>query len=178
MGYHTHATPFTQQEEHTNMKIDAFKKLVTLAFAGLISFGLIGCGGQKAAVKPVPEPVKVEPTPEPVKALEFEKAYFRYNDAALSSSAKDALKKGVDLLLTRPEVKINVDGHCDERGTDEYNMELGWKRAYAVRDYLKKMGIDEGRLFPASYGRSRPAAVGTDEGTWNRNRRVELSERK
>ena len=160
-------------------KIEATRKLVTLTFAGLISFGLYGCGTQKAAIKAEPDPiVKEEPKPEPVKALEFGKAYFRYNDAALSSSAKDALKKDVDLLLTRPEVKINVDGHCDERGTDEYNMELGWKRAYAARDYLKKMGIDEARLFPASYGRSRPVVVGNDEDTWNKNRRVELSERK
>jgi len=161
------------------MKIN--RGFITLAFAGLISFGLVGCGTQKAAVKPEPEPapvVKEEPKPEPVKPLEFDKAFFSYNLATLSSSAKTALKKDVDLLLTRPEVKINVDGHCDERGTDEYNMDLGWKRAYAVRDYLKKMGIDESRLFPASYGRSRPAVVGNDEGTWNRNRRVELSERK
>lgn len=156
------------------------QSLFTLTLAGLISFGLIGCGTQKAAVKEEPkiEPVKEEPKVEPVKALDFNKAYFSYNQATLSASAKDALKKAVDVLLTVPEVKINVDGHCDERGTDEYNMDLGWKRAYAARDYLKKMGIDESRLFPASYGRSRPVVVGTDEDSWNKNRRVELTERK
>jgi len=157
------------------------RRFLTLTLAGLISFGLIGCGTQKAAIKEEPAPiVKEEPKPEPVvvKPLEFEKAFFKYNDANLSKASKDALKKDVDLLLTRPEVKINVDGHCDERGTDEYNMELGWKRAYAARDYLKKMGIDESRLFPASYGRSRPAVVGNEEAIWNKNRRVELSERK
>ena len=161
------------------MKIN--RRFFTLTFAGLISFGLIGCGTQKAAIKQEPDPIiKEEPKPEPVvvKPLEFEKSYFRYNDANLSKAAKDTLKKEVDLLLARPETKINVDGHCDERGTDEYNMELGWKRAYAVRDYLKKMGVDNSRLFPASYGRSRPAVVGNEEDIWNKNRRVELSERK
>jgi len=163
------------------------RRIVFLVLAGFIAFGAVSCGAKKQDIKkedvtkkpePVVEAVKEEPKPEPVKPLEFDKAFFRYNDAELSSSAKDALKKDVDELLARPEVKINVDGHCDERGTDEYNMELGWKRAYAARDYLKKMGIGEDRLFPASYGRSRPAVVGTDEGAWNKNRRVELSERK
>jgi peptidoglycan-associated lipoprotein len=160
------------------MKIN--RGLFTLTLAGLISLGIVGCGTQKAAVKE-PEPVvKEEPKPEPVavKPVEIDKTYFQYNDAKLSGAAKEALKKGVDLLLARPEVKINIDGHCDERGTDEYNMELGWKRAYAVRDYLKKMGVGESRLFPASYGRSRPAVVGNDEAVWNKNRRVEISERK
>jgi peptidoglycan-associated lipoprotein len=156
-------------------KIESARMFVILAMTGLIPFGISGCGGPKAAVKPEPV-VKAEPAPVP--PVEFVKSYFQYNTATLTPAAKDALKKDADLLLTRPEVKISVDGHCDERGTDEYNMELGWKRAYAVRDYLKKMGIDESRLFPASYGRSRPAVVGTDDSAWNKNRRVELSERK
>jgi len=156
-------------------KIESTRMFVTLALTGLISFGMAGCGGPKAAVKPEPV-VKAEPAPVP--PIEFGKSYFQYNTASLSTAAKDALKKDADLLLARPEVKISVDGHCDERGTDEYNMELGWKRAYAARDYLKKMGIDESRLFPASYGRSRPAVIGNDEAIWNKNRRVELSERK
>ena len=157
-------------------KIETSRMFVYLVMSGLISLGMAGCGGPKAAVKPEPEVKKEEPVVVP--PIEFEKSYFQYNTATLSKAAKDALKKDVDLLLAKPEVKINVDGHCDERGTDEYNMELGWKRAYAARDYLKKMGIDESRLFPASYGRSRHVVVGTEESAWNKNRRVELSERK
>ena len=70
-----------------------------------------------------------------------------------------------------------MDGHCDERGTEQYNVDLGWKRAYTVRDYLQRQGLDKSRLYPASYGRSRPAVVGTDESAWSKNRRVELSEK-
>ena len=148
----------------------------------MLAVFLVGCATQQPVKKVVeetpPPPPKEEVKPEPPKPLEFEKVYFEYNKAELKDSSKDALKRAVDVLLARPEVKINVEGYCDERGTDEYNMELGWKRAYTVRDYLKKIGLDESRLFPISYGRSRPATVGTDESAWSRNRRVELSERK
>lgn len=131
-------------------------------------------------VEPPPEPKKEEPKveapkPEPPKPPEFEKAYFAYNQAELSEADRVALKKDVELLLSHPDLKVSVDGHCDERGTDQYNVDLGWKRAYGVRDFLRRQGIDDGRLFPISYGRSRPAVVGTDEAAWSKNRRVELS---
>jgi len=153
-----------------------------IMLAAFLAAILAGCATQQPVVKKVaeetPPPPKEEVKPEPPKPLEFEKVYFEYNKADLNVAAKDALKRAVDALLARPEAKINVEGHCDERGTDEYNMELGWKRAYTARDYLKKIGLDESRLFPISYGRSRPATVGTDESAWSKNRRVELSERK
>lgn len=158
---------------------NVFRQFPAFLAACMVAMGVAGCGSIKQQVKEEPEPiVKEEPAPEPAKPLEFGKSYFSYNQSSLSSSAKAELKKAADLLLANPDAKINVDGHCDERGTDEYNMDLGWKRAYAARDYLKKMGIDESRLFPASYGRSRPAVTGTDESAWGKNRRVEISERK
>jgi peptidoglycan-associated lipoprotein len=155
---------------------------VSLALTVVFALALSGCATQQPVVKKMaeetPPPPKEEPKPEPPKPLEFEKVYYDYNKADLKDSGKETLKRAVDALLARPEAKINVEGNCDERGTDEYNMELGWKRAYGVRDYLKKLGVDESRLFPISYGRSRPAVAGTDESSWSKNRRVELSERK
>ena len=162
----------------SDKRIQTGTGIILAIFLGAI---LAGCASQKPVVKKVVEetpPPKEEVKPEPPKPIEFQNVYFEYNRADLKDSAKDALKSAVDALLARPEVKVNVSGHCDERGTDEYNMELGWKRAYTVRDYLKKLGIDESRLFPISYGRSRPAVVGTDESFWSKNRRAELSERK
>ncbi len=155
-------------------KLNAVKGF-SLFLAGTLALAVAGCASKQA--------VKEEPTPEPVKeevkkALSFDVAYFEYNQATLRSDAKAILKSAVEIILANPEAKINVDGHCDERGTDEYNMDLGWKRAYAVRDYLKRLGIPEKQLYPASYGRSRPAVVGNDESAWSKNRRVELSERK
>lgn len=124
---------------------------------------------------PKPEPPKPEaPKPKP---FEADKLFFEYNMAVLRGPEREALKRVVDQLLARPELKLNVEGHTDERGTDEYNIDLGWKRAYAVRDYLKRLGVDDNRLFPISYGRARPAVVGSDETVWSKNRRVELTER-
>jgi peptidoglycan-associated lipoprotein len=156
---------------------------IWLATAPLTVLLMAGCATappkEVEPPKPVEEVKKEEPKPEPPKPkpLQLETTYFEYNQAALRGPARDALKRAVDQLLARPEVKINVEGHTDERGTDEYNIDLGWKRAYAVRDYLKRLGVDEARLFPISYGRARPVVVGTDETAWSKNRRVELTER-
>lgn len=143
---------------------------------------LAGCATAppKVVEEPPKEEPKVEaPKPEPPKPKPFEadKLYFDYNMAEIRDAERASLKRVVDQLLARPEIKLNVEGHTDERGTDEYNIDLGWKRAYAVRDYLKRLGVDDGRLFPISYGRARPAVVGSDETVWSRNRRVELTER-
>jgi len=152
----------------------------------VLAMGVIGLAGCTTAppkpVEPPKEEVKVEaPTPEPPKPkpkpFEVDRMYFEYNKADLSPATRDVLKLAVDQLLARPEIKVNVEGHTDERGTDEYNIDLGWKRAYAVLDYLKRLGVDEGRLFPISYGRARPLVVGSDESVWSKNRRVELTER-
>jgi len=145
--------------------------------AGALVLWLAGCA--TTPPKPAPAPVVQEaPKPAPPKPLEFEKVYFPYDRAEIAEAARDALKRIADILLAHPDAMVNVEGNCDERGTDEYNIDLGWKRAYAVRDYLKRMGIDEKRMYPISYGRARPAAIGSDESAWTKNRRVEITERK
>lgn len=158
-------------------------KYARIAFAALLFAALGGCAaGPVSAPEPeeTPEPVKTEMNekasqPEP---LVLETAYFAYDDYQLSAQAREILKGSVDKLLARPEVKITVDGHCDERGSDAYNLDLGWKRAYSVRDYLKRLGVEDSRIYPNSYGRARPVVRGSGEGTWSRNRRVELAEKK
>ncbi|MEK7474251.1 MAG: OmpA family protein [Candidatus Coatesbacteria bacterium] len=150
---------------------------------GSLAVWLAGCA--TPPVKPAPEPapapapvVQEAPKPPPPKPLEFDKIYFTYDRAEVPDAARDALKRAADALLERADASVNIEGHCDERGTDEYNIDLGWKRAYAIRDYLKRMGIDEKRMYPISYGRARPAVIGSDESAWSRNRRVEIVERK
>lgn len=152
-----------------------------LAAASLLMVAVVGCAtAPPKPVEPPPEPKKEEPKveapkPVPSKPPEFEKVFFAYNQADVSPAGREALKRDVELLLSHPDLKVSVDGHCDERGTDQYNVDLGWKRAYGVRDFLRRQGIDDARLFPISYGRSRPAVVGNDETAWSKNRRVELS---
>ena len=147
----------------------------------LLLFMVAGCvsAPTKQPEPPTKDGKQAVTTPEPPKPkrLQLERLYFDYNQAVVRTAERENLKRTVDQLLSRPEVKINVEGHTDERGTDEYNIDLGWKRAYAVRDYLKRLGVDERRLFPISYGRARPAVIGADEVYWSKNRRVELTER-
>jgi len=153
--------------------------IVVIALCAVIASTLAACTTAPVVKKeePAPPPV-VQEAPKPLPPLELETIHFPYDLAELTPEVRESLNRTADKLLARPEVKVVVDGHCDERGTDVYNMELGWKRAYAVRDYLKKMGIADERMYPASYGRARPAVVGTDESAWSRNRRVEMSEKK
>ncbi len=132
------------------------------------------------APEPVPAPVAAapkEPEKPPMRVLHLDNVYFPYGKAELRKPARDLLKQAVDQLLAEPDTKIEIAGHCDERGSDEYNMDLGWKRAYAVRDYMVRMGVATERLFPISYGRARPAVSGSGEDAWSKNRRGELAPR-
>ena len=74
-----------------------------------------------------------------------------------------------------PDAIIQIEGHCDERGTQEYNLALGEKRALAVRDYLMNLGVSGGRLVTISYGEESPVAMGSDESAWKQNRRSQFN---
>ncbi|MGE4322324.1 MAG: peptidoglycan-associated lipoprotein Pal [Sphingobium sp.] len=75
-------------------------------------------------------------------------------------------------LQQNPNVRITIEGHCDERGTRDYNIALGERRANAAKNYLASLGIDSSRISTVSYGKERPAALGSDEGSWAQNRRA------
>ncbi len=161
------------------------KRIATFATSLLLAVVIAGCATTKPIEKEEPEPEAEPGLPKqeekvagPQKLLEFEKIRFAYDKATLNEAGRKSLKLAVDQLLERTDAKISIEGHCDERGSDDYNIDLGWKRAYAARDYMKRLGVDESRMFPISYGRARPAVIGHDETTWSRNRRVEIAERK
>jgi len=103
-----------------------------------------------------------------------EKVYFKFDDASLTDSARDALRDKVQWLRDHPDACVIIEGHCDERGTDEYNLALGSRRAESVKDFLTKAGIDGSRLTTISYGEERPAAKGHNEEAWAENRRAEF----
>lgn len=101
--------------------------------------------------------------------------YFGFDQAVLSDEARALLEKHALWLQNRREVRLLVEGHCDERGTVEYNLALGELRAQAVRDYLLSLGVSPDRLASASYGKERPVDPGHDESAWARNRRVHFA---
>jgi len=98
-------------------------------------------------------------------------AYFGYDRYDLSSDARAALQAQAGWLQTHAAVKITVEGHCDERGTREYNLALGDRRANSVKNYLVALGVDPSRIHTVSYGKERAAVTGTGEMAWSKNRR-------
>ena len=109
------------------------------------------------------------------KATGLQIVFFDFDSNALRPDAIDTLNKNSDKIKQVPNVKIQIEGHCDERGTQEYNLALGERRALAVRDYLVKVGVSGDRLLTISYGEEKPAVEGHDESAWSQNRRAEFN---
>jgi peptidoglycan-associated lipoprotein len=102
----------------------------------------------------------------------LEDIHFDLNSSALGDAARETLGQHANWLKAHAGVRVTVEGHCDERGTVEYNQALGERRAMAARDYLAGAGISAGRLNVISYGKERPFAPGSDEASWAQNRRA------
>jgi peptidoglycan-associated lipoprotein len=150
-----------------------------------------------AAPKPSPSPARTAATQPPAAATpvsrfpnaatraridqllaKIEDAYFDYDKASLRPDALKALNSDStelrDILKDFPDYKLTIEGHCDERGSSEYNMALGDKRAEASKDYLVQVGIPSAQLNIVSYGAERPICQEHDEACWQRNRRIHI----
>ena len=138
-------------------------------------------------VQPEPDFVQPEPTeeviPTEIDALNryaqekgyIRDAYFNYDEATLDGSAQDALQNSATWLKGEGAAySLLIEGHCDERGTEQYNLALGDRRANTAKDYLTTLGINAGRIRTVSYGEERPFDEGHDEGAWSKNRRAHL----
>ncbi len=101
-----------------------------------------------------------------------DRVLFDYDSSELSSEAKLILDKQSRFLRANSDLTFTIEGHCDERGTREYNLALGEKRATAVRDYLVIEGISPDRIRVISYGKEKPAVVGSNDMAWSKNRRA------
>lgn len=98
--------------------------------------------------------------------------YFDYSSAQITGATKEALDTNAEFLKQNPNVTIQVEGHCDERGSVQFNLALGEKRAESVREYLVAQGVEYGRITTISLGKEKPVAFGHDEETWSQNRRA------
>ena len=98
---------------------------------------------------------------------------FDFDRAELREESRKVLRENAAVLKKRPAAEVQVAGHCDERGTTEYNLALGQRRANAVRDYYKYLGVKLSRMSTISYGEERPVCQEADEECWSRNRRAE-----
>jgi len=126
------------------------------------------------AVPPPPPPAVSEPGPAPVAMgvpAELRDTYFDFDKSAIRDDAKQALVDDAKLLKAHPDMKVKVEGHCDERGTVEYNLALGNRRAQAVKRYLSDLGIDVSRISTISYGKEKPFCTEHNETCFQKNRR-------
>ena len=148
------------------------------------------CGSQKEVLPPPPTKEKPAPAQETTKdtgaadvekpvdpdaAYAFENIHFEFDKYRLTSPAQKILNQHAQILVRHPSWTVKIAGHCDERGTIEYNLALGEKRANAVRDYLISLGVPARQLRVTSYGENKPFAKGSDEGAWALNRRAHFA---
>lgn len=100
-----------------------------------------------------------------------DRVFFAYDSSELTAEGRATLEKQAQWLRTYTNTSVTIEGHCDERGTREYNLALGERRANAVRNYLISLGVDANRVNTISYGKERPAVMGSDNASWAQNRR-------
>jgi peptidoglycan-associated lipoprotein len=134
-------------------------------------------GGQSSGLAPMPVAI---PDATALRkgdlraASELQTVYFEFDSSELSSAAMAALDGDAQWLQANATNEISIQGHCDERGSEEYNMNLGMRRAKVVRDYLASKGVDANKLHTISYGAMRPEDPGHGEAAYAKNRRVQF----
>ena len=170
-------------------------KMLSIPVVVCLTLGLSGgCCPKKKAPKAEPPPTRVVQAPvvkekpeapppvikeEPLedqarKAGALQSIYFDFDKYNLKPEAVKKLDQTADWLSKKPSVKIRIEGHCDERGTNEYNLALGDRRANSAKKYLIDLGIGSDRISTISYGEERPADPGHNEAAWAKNRRDEF----
>jgi peptidoglycan-associated lipoprotein len=160
----------------------------------------VSCAKEEVAEAPEPmeepappeqveeEPPSPGPTPEELQAQEMERAlmaakldfetnaiYFEFDSAALLPTSQQVLSEKADLLMTHSDISATIAGHCDERGTDAYNMALGQRRADAAKEFMVNLGVNANQLSTISYGEEQPADPASNDEAWSKNRRAEFS---
>ncbi len=166
------------------------RSILVSAFLGgvIIIFGCGGNEGTKVSPQTLPDPKPIvrssdtPPVDEPSDGidqyarlpLELLTIHFDYDKYDLTSEALEILSVNAEALSDHSRAVIRVEGHCDERGTDEYNLALGQKRAQAVQNYLIKYGINPATVSIITFGESKPADRAHNERAWSRNRRADF----
>jgi len=193
-------SPTGALNSHRQRRLDSMKqslKIGSLTLA-IVAFAVACSSKPKAAPAPAPTPAPVStptvvttepvtPTPQPAPKVDaddirakslveissyLKPAFFDYDKADVRSDARDVLAANAAWLKKYLSVRFTIEGHTDERGTAQYNLALGDRRANAAKDYLVSLGVDASRIKTVSYGKERPFATGHDEDSWQKNRRA------
>jgi len=132
-----------------------------------------GGSSDGSGVKPKPQETKsiVPGSQEDLVVSVGDRVLFEFNMYSLKRDARKTLERQAAWLKANPSVTFAIEGHADERGTREYNLALGERRANSVKDYLASLGINPARMKTISYGKERPVAIGSTQAAWGQNRR-------
>ncbi len=122
----------------------------------------------------IPEPTVREIAFKP--ETDLETIRFEFDKSSITEEARATLEQNAEIIKENPDVIVQIEGHCDERGTNEYNIALGQRRASATRDYLIELGVLAGRLATISYGEERPIDAAHNDEAWAKNRRAQFRE--
>ncbi|MBA3053469.1 MAG: peptidoglycan-associated lipoprotein Pal [Sphingomonadales bacterium] len=168
------------------IKLKSTVQAAALLMAG--SLALAGCAKKAPAeLPPPPAPTTASETPDssvsqgpaPGSQADFaatlmgrDTIFFDTDKYDIDAADQASLQMQAQWLLKYPAKRATIEGHCDERGTRDYNLALGERRANAAKNFLASLGVDAGRLTTVSYGKERPLALGSDEASWARNRRA------
>ena len=169
-------------------------KVIAILLVLVLAFSIVGCGKKKvsqvdedaereaaerAAAEAAKEPKLPEREVEPVvpirpEDIKLDSIHFDYDKYDLRAEAKTTLSQNARVMMEHAGFSILIEGHCDERGTEEYNLALGEKRALAARDYLVGFGIAKDRISVISYGEEKPMDPRHNEEAWGKNRRAQF----
>jgi peptidoglycan-associated lipoprotein len=154
------------------------KSIVRLAAVAALTLGLAACASD-------PEPTAAgagsgafgagQLDPNSVEYFNVtvgDRVFFAFDSSSIDAQARETLTRQAQWLNQNPAVSVTIEGHADERGTREYNLALGARRAQAARDFLVAQGVQAQRLRTVSFGKERPVALGSDEASWAQNRRA------
>lgn len=152
-----------------------------LSFLLVLSLGLVGCSSDSkkssdsdTLMEDATQNMNLElnGSSDDGTAGPLQTVFFAFDSSNLSEAARQTLAENAKYLKLTDKIDVQVEGHCDERGGQQYNLALGERRARAVKDYLVALGVAESRITIISYGKEKPVAFGHDEESWGRNRRA------
>ncbi|MDX8401593.1 MAG: peptidoglycan-associated lipoprotein Pal [Mariprofundaceae bacterium] len=156
------------------------QRSIRISLAAIAAAGMLfaGCAKKEPEAAPAPaaepEPTVTAPATPEVAKPSTNSVYFAFDSSELDASARATLDAHAAWLNANPDVSIRIEGNCDERGSREYNLALGQRRADAVRDYLASQGVSVDRIDTVSFGEERPVCKGAGEACWAQNRRADI----
>jgi peptidoglycan-associated lipoprotein len=171
------AQPAQEKPQPSQAEVSAAEKAKQEEAQRVAKLAAAGLGPDGKPLKGETEPAVVPPkTSAGTDEGNLKRVHFEFDKFNITPEAADILKKNRDYLMSRPNLRILIEGHCDERGTVDYNLALGERRANAVRRFLEDLRIDSKRMDIISYGEERPLDPAANEDAWAKNRRADFRE--